>query len=103
MDKQKWQIGSQRFDEFAGWSEEDYNEYYNKSDKHPDFQVARMVKIPPCDFCKDKGVTKPSEYDAKTTLRGSWAWMCANHWVEHRVTDELGLGLGQKIEQEEIK
>jgi hypothetical protein len=68
-----------------------------------DHKLVKMEIIPPCDFCSTMGVDKPCEYDAKTKFGGSWAWMCAEHWVEHRVTEELGLGLGQKIEQEEIK
>jgi hypothetical protein len=61
-------------------------------------KVVKMETIPECDFC-----SKPCEYDAKTRFGGSWAWMCKEHWVEYRASEEVGLGIGQKIEQEEIK
>jgi hypothetical protein len=62
-----------------------------------DWTVAEVVTIPPCDYCGLVGAEKPAEYDAKTKFNGVWAWMCEKHWIENRVTEELGLGIGQKL------
>jgi len=52
-------------------------------------QVIRVVSIPKCDFCEQRG-----PYDFKTRM-GPWAHGCEKHWVEYRAAAWLGLGLGQ--------
>jgi len=61
-------------------------------------QVVQMETLPACDFCRLSGIDTRAQYDAKTNFGGSWANMCAEHWVQHRASDQLGLGLGQKLE-----
>lgn len=55
-----------------------------------DWTIARMSKIPNCDFCGDK-----AEYDAKTKF-GPWAYMCGTHWHLSGL-GQLGLGRGQRL------
>lgn len=57
-------------------------------------QVIVVPHIPNCDFCSQKGVTKPGPYDFATYM-GPWAHGCQKHWEEFRVSHSLGTGMGQ--------
>jgi len=52
--------------------------------------MIKVSELPICDFCELK-----AEYDGKTKLRGAWANMCINHFIEAGVG--LGLGKGQRL------
>lgn len=57
--------------------------------------IAVMVsKLPPCDFCKEKGLDTLAHYDAKTIF-GPWANLCLPHFID--LGYGLGTGLGQKL------
>ena len=51
----------------------------------------KVSKLPACDFCGCAAV-----YDA-ATKHGPWANMCEEHWVKHGVSEELGVGIGQRL------
>ena len=58
--------------------------------------IAYVASLPLCDFCKiDDKVEKPAAYDAKTK-HGPWASMCEDHYTQHRASDTLGTGHGQR-------
>lgn len=59
--------------------------------------IAFVNKLPLCDFCKDKGINRPAEYDFKTRL-GPWANGCEVHYRRYQLHTELGIGKGQKLE-----
>lgn len=52
-----------------------------------------------CDFDKANGKMVIATYDAKTTRfspgRGSWAYMCEEHFKAY--AGDLGVGFGQKL------
>jgi hypothetical protein len=52
--------------------------------------------LPKCDFCDDT-----ASYDAKAKS-GIWAYMCELHWLKHRATESLGLGIGQRLVVEPV-
>lgn len=56
--------------------------------------VAVVVSLPKCDF---PNCTKDATHDFKTKM-GSWANGCREHWIQYRMSPELGLGLGQRLE-----
>lgn len=62
---------------------------------------ATFVKtLPPCDICAMFGEEKPlpafaDARLAKGSRRGSWAYVCRQHFDSHDC--ELGLGRGQKL------
>jgi hypothetical protein len=53
-----------------------------------------VSKIPPCDVCKQGGVTAPAYADAALTL-GSWGYVCVEHFNQYG--KGLGLGRGQRL------
>ena len=55
-----------------------------------DWTIARMHKIPSCDFCEND-----AEYDAATHF-GPWAYMCEVHLNLHGL-GRLGRGHGQRL------
>lgn len=55
---------------------------------------ARVMEIPPCDFCKGQGLDVPAKYDGQTTF-GLWAYMCGAHYSKFGMG--LGTGVGQKL------
>lgn len=55
---------------------------------------AKMKKLPNCDSCKEDGIITPAKYDGATT-RGSWAYMCDDHFMKYG--RGLGTGRGQKL------
>lgn len=59
--------------------------------------VAYVHKLPLCDFCKERGINRPAEYDFKTRM-GPWANGCEHHWITQKAFTELGVGKGQKLE-----
>lgn len=59
--------------------------------------VAKVVRIPDCNFCTEDGIKTPAQYDFKT-WQGPWAFGCADCWEEYRFYPDLGLGKGQKLE-----
>lgn len=58
-----------------------------------DHTEASVLVIPPCDFCKELGITTPAHCDGATTL-GPWANMCGEHFAVYG--RGLGLGVGQR-------
>jgi hypothetical protein len=59
-------------------------------------EIAYVFKLPPCDFCKERGVDKPADYDAMTK-QGPWANMCTEDYVENAKFADLGTGKGQRF------
>lgn len=57
-------------------------------------EVIVVSDIPNCDFCSQKGVTKPGPYDFKTYM-GPWGHGCERHWEAFRESQKLGTGMGQ--------
>lgn len=53
-----------------------------------------VAALPTCDFCDVR--TTPAEYDFRT-LFGPWANGCEEHYLMHRLHDDLGTGKGQKL------
>lgn len=53
-----------------------------------------VPELPPCDFCKEQGVTKDAHYDGNTTI-GQWAFMCNAHYSVYGMG--LGTGVGQRL------
>jgi hypothetical protein len=52
---------------------------------------AKVSKLPNCSFCG-----RVAHYDFKT-FSGSWAFGCRGCYVDYRLYDQLGLGMGQKL------
>lgn len=62
--------------------------------------VAKVAKLPSCDFCKMNGKNNvPATYDG-ATKQGPWAHMCVTHYTLYGL-DRLGVGLGQRLVVEE--
>lgn len=61
-------------------------------------KVAKVAKLPSCDFCKMNGDPKvPAQYDAATRM-GPWANMCVTHFTLYGPVDGvLGTGVGQRL------
>lgn len=58
--------------------------------------VAKVTKLPTCDFCALNGdTTVPAQYDG-ATRQGPWANMCVTHFTLYG--RGLGLGVGQRYE-----
>lgn len=61
-----------------------------------------VSQLPECDFHKQRGVSVPGLYDAKTDF-GPWANMCENcmrlygPWDDSTGTPRLGTGVGQRL------
>jgi len=53
-----------------------------------------VSELPPCDFCREQGITSPAHYDGKTAL-GPWAYMCNAHYTVYGIG--LGTGKGQRL------
>ncbi len=53
---------------------------------------AIVARIPNCDFCSEKGVSRKAYADAKT-YAGPWAYMCHEHFRLNNA--RLGMGHGQ--------
>jgi len=51
----------------------------------------RVTELPMCDLCRQKEAV----IDGKTTLGGSWAYMCFQCFEKYGVG--LGLGKGQEL------
>jgi hypothetical protein len=56
--------------------------------------IARVARIPDCDFHKMVGDKLPATVDGKTK-QGPWANMCDEHFEQHGVG--LGTGKGQRF------
>lgn len=59
--------------------------------------VAKVVTLPPCDFCKMIDIVRKAEYDFKTQS-GQWGYGCKTHYEQYRLYQGLGTGMGQKLE-----
>jgi len=57
--------------------------------------TAVVAALPHCVFCP-VGNRKPAEYDFRT-LNGQWGYGCHEHYLQHRLHDDLGTGKGQKL------
>jgi len=55
------------------------------------------MRSPLCDFCRDKGATRPAEYDGRTVF-GPCAYMCLSHF--ERFGQGLGYATGKRIQIE---
>ena len=53
-----------------------------------------VTKLPKCDFCAQRGMTRDAYYDGRT-IHGSWANMCEEHFLQYGVG--LGTGSGQRL------
>lgn len=62
-----------------------------KGDRMEKGQEARVERLPKCDFCGNRAA-----YDAKTK-QGPWANMCETHWRVHAESQQLGIGMGQRL------
>jgi hypothetical protein len=59
--------------------------------------VARVHRLPACDFCKETaGVERPARYDF-ATMFGPWAYGCRDHYETHRRFRDLGTGKAQLL------
>jgi len=54
-------------------------------------KVCVVDSIPQCDFCSDG---TPGPYDFKTVY-GPWAHGCKAHWMQLRISANLGVGIAQ--------
>lgn len=57
-----------------------------------DLLVARVVRLPNCDF----GDGEQARYDFKTK-GGAWAYGCQTHYEKYRFYPKLGTGKGQRL------
>jgi len=60
-----------------------------KGSENMNLKAVKMLEKVKCSFCD-----KDAEYDARMK-RGSWAYMCQEHFNEHGIG--LGTGFGQKL------
>jgi hypothetical protein len=60
--------------------------------------TVRVSQIKTCDICRiHEHKTEPviARYDAKTLMRGQWANLCEEHFIEWGI--RLGTGFGQEL------